>query len=213
MTRFPALSFALLILVCGCTVTEQTPDEPAPPEPVTIDPVIRLLDLALTAFENKQLTTPFETSAYRHYLDVLSFDPDNQAAHLGISNIIEQYLSWALDHTRDGNYQRARHYVGRAQSIDDTHPNIQPVLQAIRDQEQAVATRFELKSEDVRERRVSKMMLRYIARQIIEDKTFVTIQAPDDASGRWLYQELNNRAAFRIPAEFKMGSPLIILSH
>lgn len=211
VTRNTALSISFIFALAGCTVTEQTPPV-KPPARVVEDPIARLLDLAQVAFDNKQLTTPRESSAYRFYLDVLGIDPDNEAAHLGISNIIEQYLSWALDHAATGNYKRARQYVGRAQSIDETHPNIPPVLKSIKEREQAVVTKFELDSFDVKARRVSKMMLRHIAKQIKPDVTFVTIQAPDDASGRWLYQELNSRVDFRIQAKFEIGKPRIYLS-
>ena len=213
VTRFFTFSFTLLLLLSGCTVTKPTPTKPPPAAPTPVDPVVRLLDLAASAFENQQLTTPFETSAYRYYLDVLSIDPDNPDGHLGISNIIEQYLSWALNHVHEGNYRQARQYVGRAQSIDETHPNIQPVLQSIRERENAVVTRFDLATSDVRNRKVSKMMLRHIAASIERNRAFVTIQAPDDASGRWLYRELNSRVDFRIEARFEFGSkPAILLS-
>ena len=178
------------------------------------NPVEELLAKAQLAFEKNQLTTPEKSSAYRFYMDVLGIDPYNQRAHLGISNIVEQYLSWALANAENGDYDQAKQYLQQAQSIDGSHPNIQPVLQSIEEHEQAVVTKFNLDPVRVKARRVSKMVLGHIARQISPDNTFVTIQAPDDASGRWLYQELNRRVDFRIQADFEIGrQPRIYLSH
>ena len=213
VTHFFALSFSLVLIITGCTVPQrQQPVDP--PMAIVENPADRLLARAQLAFEKNQLTTPEESSAYRFYLDVLGIDPDNQTARLGINNIVEQYLSWALDNAKSGNHERARQYFQRARSIDGSHPNIKPVLQSIEENEQSVVTKFDLDPERVKARRVSKMGLSHIARQIIPEKTFVTIQAPDDASGRWLYQELNRRVDFRIEAVFEIGrQPCIYLSH
>lgn len=215
VTRCIPPGFMLLLIVTGCSVTQPEPVHPEKVETTETEDVVvpRLLAEAGIAFEDDRLTTPREESAYQRYLDVLALDPSNQEARLGINRIIEQYLSWALSQADLGHYSRARTYVARAQDIDGVHPNIGPVLKSIAEKENAVETRFELDPDDVADRRVSKLMLRHIARRITAETTFVTIQAPDDASGRWLYQQLNNRVDFRIPARFKpAGLPAIVLS-
>ena len=177
------------------------------------NPIDRLLAKAELAFEKTYLTTPTDSCAFRFYSDALKINPQNEVALLGINNIVEQYLSWALNNADIGNYDRARHYLERARSIDDSHPNIQPVLQSIQEHEQAIVNEFHLDPERVEARKVSKTMLRRIARLISAHNTFVTIQAPDDATGRWLYKELNERVDFRIQAEFELSkNPRIYLS-
>jgi len=213
VNRYFALSFSLLLLNTGCMV-QQPKQVVELPVAIMENPIDKLLTKAQLAFEKNHLTTPADSSAYRFYLEALSLDPHSEIALAGINNIIEQYLSWALANADSGDYNEARQYLQRASSIDGSHPNIHPVLQSIEEREQAVVIKFVLDPKRVEARRVSKMVLRRIAQQISKDITFVTIQAPDDASGRWLYQELNERVDFRIQAEFQIGKQTrIYLSH
>ena len=214
VTRHLTLSF-LMLLFCGCEVVQQPPPQIVKqPIEVVDNPVDNRLNRAQQAFEQNHLTTPEESSAFRFYNDVLNIDPQNAIAQAGIANIVEQYLTWALDNAQSDHYDRARQYVRLAQSVDASHPNIQPILQSIDERERAIVTSFDLNAQEVRARRVSKLVLRHIARQIEPGRTFVTIRAQDDASGRWLYQELNKRVDSRIQAEFEIGNqPRILLSH
>jgi hypothetical protein len=213
VTRFSLFSFVLLVILSGCTVTQPTPTPPPKRIETIDDGITRLLEEAQTAFDENRLTTPPEHSAYQRYLDVLSSEPANEKALAGINTIVEQYLSWALNQAEIGHYRRAREYVDKARWVDGTHPNIDPVFNAIIEREKAIVTRFDLNLDAVHNRRVSKLLLRHISRQIRPDTTFVTIQAPDDTTGRWLYQQLNDRVDFRIQAKFERSSnPAILLS-
>ena len=213
MNRYLALCFSLLLLATGCTV-KQPKQIYEQPVVVAKTPIDRLLAQAKLAFEKNYLTTPSDSSAYRFYTDALEIDSQNEVALIGLNNIVEQYLSWALTNADKGNYDRARQYLQLAESIDNSHPNIKPVMQSIEEHEQAIINEFSLDPKRVESRRVSKKVLRRIAQQISETSSFVTIQAPDDASGRWLYKELNDRVNFRIQAEFELNkNPRIFLSH
>ena len=212
MNRYLVSFIWLFLVAAGCAV-QQPKQIIETSRVVEENPIDRLLAKAELAFEKNHLTTPTDSSAFRFYTDALKINPQNEVALLGINNIVEQYLSWALNNADIGNYDRARHYLERARSIDGSHPNIQPVLQSIQEHEQAIVNEFHLDPERVEARKVSKTMLRRIARLISAHNTFVTIQAPDDATGRWLYKELNERVDFRIQAEFELSkNPRIYLS-
>ncbi len=200
------LSLFVLAIIASCAVQRTVPNAPETQTVITAkSPTETLLDKARLAFERNHLKTPESTSAFRFYKEVLSIDPQNEEARSGIAEITEQYLTWALDNANANNYGRAKQYIDLAYSVDHSHPNIEPILQRIKEKEQEVVTAFELDSHRVQQRRTSKMLLKQIAKQIKQNKTFVTISAPDDASGRWLYQELNKRVDFRVPADFKIG--------
>ena len=211
MTRSIAPSFVLLIILAGCAV--QQPPAPAPElQPETPDPVTQLLDLADTALEQDQLTTPADNNAYDLYRRVLELSPGNPRALNGISNIVEQYLSWAIGNTQRGNHARARHYAGKAQDIDRGHPSIEAVFRMINEREDAVSRTFRLDPREVRRRSVAPAQFETMVSSLKQD-SFVTIYARNDAEGRWLYQQLNNRVSFRVKASFEQNQiPMVRIS-
>lgn len=209
MTRYFVLSFVHLAFILGCTVQ---PDKPPPIEPVETA-VDRLLAMAELNYENNQLTTPKDNNALQKYRTVLRQDPHNQEALDGINRIVEKYLAWARDHAEQRNFSKARLYVARAESADATHPNINPVVNLINEREEQKTTIFTLGRNDVLNRSSNRRDLEEIAHQITRTRAFVTIRAPNDASGRWLYQELNARVPFRVEAAFEVRStPSVLLT-
>lgn len=172
-----------------------------------------LLSEAEVAFDNNRLTTPTEDSAYSKYRQVLTLDPDHQGALNGLSSIVEQYLSWAIEQSDASHHNRARHYIKKARDVNPAHPNIEPVLKMVADQAAAVKSDFPLDREAVNNRRVKPAFLEQIA-DLLKPETFVIIRAPNDAAGRWLYQELNARVSFRVQARFEASaSPSLSLKH
>lgn len=154
------------------------------------------------AVANRRLTTPDEDNAYARYLEVLRLDPKNEQALTGINNIAERYLTWALQNAERGQLKQARHYVQLAETIDPQQPNILPVARRINDMEEIKSVRFKLPESAVRQRNKEALPLAEIAAQLIKERPFVEIRASDDASGRWIYQCLNETVAFRINAAF-----------
>ncbi len=138
VTRFNVPSFVLLIMLAGCATaaTARSAPKPAP------DPVNLLLDQADAAFDQDQLTTPADQNAFDLYQRALELSPGNSRALTGISNIVEQYLSWAIGNTQRGNHRRARHYASKAQNIDPEHPSIEAVFRMINDREDAITRAF-----------------------------------------------------------------------
>lgn len=209
VTRIVALSFAWLLFISGCTVQQS----PRTPERPVESPVDRLLAAAEINYNNNQLTTPRDNNALQKYRAVLEQDPRNPSALDGLNRIVEKYLAWARDHAEDGNLTKARLYVARAETADPSHPNIKPVVNLINDREAQKTTLFTLRRQDVLERNTSRIAFDSIARHITNNRAFTTIRAPDDASGRWIYQELNARVPFRVEAAFEANNtPSVLLS-
>ncbi len=169
--------------------------------------IASLLAAAREDFEAQRLTTPIEQSAYQKYLRILSIDETNQAAIEGINTIVEQYLSWAIDKATQDNHARALQYLAKARSIDATHPNIQPVSLLIDQARTRATTVYRLPADAVAQRRGSEIDFRGISARILEQGALISIRAANDATGRWLYQELNRHAGVRIEARFETGHP------
>ena len=83
----------------------------------------------------------------------------------------------------------------------------------INDREERRETRFRVDPGALKLRQEDAINFSAAADYISRHRAFVTIRAPDDASGRWLYQMLNKRVSFRIEARFELQSkPEILLT-
>ncbi len=208
VTRSAVSSFILLAIIYGCNAQLITPGPEHPQEPD--------IDLVLAAAElnyiNNQLTTPQDDNALQKYRAILVYNPENTRAIEGLNRIAEKYLIWARNHVDQGNLTQALVYVTLAESVDASHPNIGPVVKLINEREDQKTTTYRLRHQDVMNRRTDQIRFDTIARQIEQSRAFVTIRAPKDASGRWIYQELNARVSFRVEAVFKVSStPSVVL--
>lgn len=152
------------------------------------------------------MTTPANNNAWQIYQRILDIDPGNADAQAGITAIADRYLSWSIEHARDGNLKSARIYLGKAEEVDPGHPSITAVARLINDQEQLKTERYPLDSHMVKTRQASPRSFDTIANRIRELRPFVRIRAPDDAAGRWIYQQLQARLDFRIEATFDIRS-------
>lgn len=193
-----------LLLISGCNTPDPT-KIPRPEDPVALE-ISQLLREAALAIEANQLTTPRGDNAYNRYLRILELDANNIEAREGINKITETYLAWALDNAERNNFSRARQYVTKAEQIDRGHPNIRPVVNRINDLEDSDITVFKLSAQAVRDKTVSGREFTRIARKIAQHNAFVEIRAPTDASGRWIYQQLNQRVDRRITARFVLST-------
>ena len=203
VNHYLVLSFVFAVFISGCTAM---PDVEPPPVDSTKVTIQQLLSAADTAMEQNRLTTPSDDNALDRYEQVLTLNPSNTLAIAGINRIVERYLVWALDLTEKSNLKKARYFVSLADEIDPNHPNIEPVVNKINDQEEKVFRIFKLDATSVRDQTIDPNVLAEIAAKIQRDRAFITIRAPDDRSGRWLYQELNRQVEFRIEATFERSS-------
>jgi len=86
--------------------------------------VKNLLAQASNHVEQLQFTTPHKDNAYERYLEVLTLDPGNQQAVIGIDNIASAYIYMAQQQIEQANYKRAQHYVGRGLNIQSSNSRL-----------------------------------------------------------------------------------------
>ncbi len=131
-----------LLLTPACSI--QHASEPPNQHPVMGEHVLpesarreiqQLLREAGKAFANDHLTTPVDDNAWYRYLRVLTLDPDNPSALQGINDIVEKYLSWAIQDIEAGYLHKAHNYLAKVNAIDDTHPNLAAVQKRLAEQE------------------------------------------------------------------------------
>jgi hypothetical protein len=172
--------------------------------PDQIDRINLLLSDAFLAFQDDRLTTPIEENAYLIYMQVLSIDPKNNYANLGLTEIVEKYLDWALTAAEQKHYRKATDYLNKARSIDDAHPNIKAVSIQIEESRLAKQIEFKLSVSEL-QNRSNKLVteLKKVALIVEKYNASVVIAARSDKEGRWIYKHLNNATADRVKATFE----------
>ena len=177
--------------------------------------VARFLSLAEDAFSRQRLTSPIDDNAYLWYSQVLALNPNNTTAKYGISDIVEQYLSWAIKTFETDSLARALDYIAKAKSVDDTHSNIALVEANIINRSLIFETSFTINQQKLASRHKSvKVQMRDIAMEIDRLNAPVLIQARSDSEGRWIYKQLNFHSTMRIRATFKISqSPQVTLHY
>ena len=204
-----------ILAVSGCNSIEpRHSDSRTSPSASTTSPgqnrdprIQHLLEEAYYAFIENRLTTPIDDNAYYRYLQVLAIDPINDDAERGISNIVEQYLDWALGSLGERNFRAATNYLNKARSVDETHPNIRAVETRISEYQNASEETYLLDPNGLKNRSISTSReLNAIATRIQETTATAIISARNDAEGRWIYQQLNQQTTHRVKAQFEQRS-------
>ena len=206
--QFIIILFIVASALCGCQMKKVLEEPGASIAPVEVDPrILPLLAKAEEAYAEDRLTTPLDDNAYLRYLQVLSIDPDNGKANQGIANIAEKYLARSIDNVYQARYRRARDFLNKARSVDEDHPNIPAVENMLNSYASGRSQTFALsrKSTELREPDTVST-LRSIAAEISKHQATIVIEAPSDATGRWIYQQLNEATEERVRARFEMTS-------
>ena len=153
----------------------------------------QLLREAGKAFANDHLTTPVDDNAWYRYLRVLTLDPDNPSALQGINDIVEKYLSWAIQDIEAGYLHKAHNYLAKVNAIDDTHPNLAAVQKRLAERENTRQQIVALSVYDL-DHKTNTLAdkLNRLGTKIQQLKARITIIARNDAEGRWIYQQLNS---------------------
>lgn len=85
-----------------------------------------------------RLTTPKEKSAYLQYQAVLKMDPQNKEAHDGLRRIVDKYI-WLIKKSISANQlDRARRYLGRAETVLPGDPSLKPLHEEISTAQQSI---------------------------------------------------------------------------
>ncbi len=207
--QFIIILFIVASTLCGCQMKKVSSEKPgASIAPVEVDPrIFPLLAKAEEAYAEDRLTTPLDDNAYLRYLQVLSIDPDSEKANQGIANIVEKYLAWSIENVYQARYRRARDFLNKARSVDENHPNITAVENMVNSYASGRSQTFEL-SRKLTELRDPDTVstLSSIAAEISKHQATIVIEAPSDATGRWIYQQLNEATEERVRARFEMTS-------
>ncbi|MCB1644953.1 MAG: hypothetical protein KDI36_05850 [Pseudomonadales bacterium] len=207
------LSVVFLLTLTACDSLLQKPQDTSPEQAVTEpinpnhDPEIeKLLREARVAYEADLLTTPVDNNAYLRYLQVLSIDEQEPRALAGISEIVDKYLTWALNEISAGDLHNARDYLRKAIAVDDRHPNIPAVENRLAAAESHQTRDYKLLPEELaRLEEADSQKLQQIAREIEKSDARIVIYASSDSTGRKIYQYLNRFTSNRIRASFEIA--------
>jgi hypothetical protein len=227
----------LLVVVSGCQSTvmigdtaieanaTDTPPAAIPTAlPASSDAQSNLINIYLeqarVARQHNRLTTPVDDNAYLRYLQVLALVPEHQQALMGIADLAEQYLAWAIDNVNSGDLRSAANYINKARSIDESHPDIIAVEAMARDSRKVQHMDYPFPAitldsfsppDEPRASPSSELAaLTKVAQLIDESSVPIIIFANSDALGRQIYQYLNNLTQDRISAQFELREQTLI---
>ncbi len=181
---------------------------------------MRLIKMGQYALSERRLLTPEEDNANMYFQIALGRDPGNYEAILGISNIVDTYLDWAIVSAGRGDFNTAYTYLNNARFVNQNDPNISTAADRVariekRAQGTPKATAINQSmvpdaSEDVfilpkdlfqlSEEEILAKMQPIIDRILALQKP-IEINWPSDKEGRLIYQILNSRTPdFRVRA-------------
>ena len=130
----PLITLYILIFV-GC-VPQKTNNvhisEQKREDMQVLERIEKLQEMAAMSFKKDLLTTPDKKNAYYFYQQILLLDPDNEPAKIGLDQIVERYLAWAVDAAYEKQPAKARSYIARSNLVDKTHPSIEPTLRQVK---------------------------------------------------------------------------------
>jgi hypothetical protein len=183
------------------------PPEPQPaPSPIDLDRLDALLTLGDEALKADRLLTPIDDCAYDYYSAALELAPDHPAAPAGLDKIVDRYVNLATDAAQRGRFDRARNLLERAKFVNSAHEGIALVESRIAQFEDASSRSVPLDAGALAAR--SSSLADELARLGIQAKAehaWVTINARNDAEGRWIYQQLR-----RAPGNRRIRAELVL---
>tara|TARA_B100000579_G_C22736584_1_gene806984 strand:+ start:514 stop:1143 length:630 start_codon:yes stop_codon:yes gene_type:complete len=170
-----------------------------------------LESLAIQATKDRRLTTPKNNSAFLFYRKILLLNPNHQGAIEGISNLSEIYLSWAIRSVESLEFLKAKEYIKKAEFLDPDNLNIVSVKKMVAKRSQQKTILFSLNKKNIVERATSQLNFEAIANYLSGSDSYVIIESPNDADGRWIYQKINEITSDRIKATFRTGRSSTVL--
>jgi len=179
------------------------------------------LTLAELAVQELRLTTPAQGSALHHYKAILLLQNNHPQAIKGMSDIIDQYLSWAFAHIKDDQYSAARRLLDKAYLVDPLAPEVAAMAELLEISRQTKTEIIVIPDWILGEQQETELdfpihIVRYfrdIAVEIHKKKAAITLYSKNDAQGRWLYKHINGHSESRVRAILKMDSPARIELH
>ncbi|MBN4075530.1 hypothetical protein JYU22_03015 [Gammaproteobacteria bacterium AH-315-E17] len=226
MTRYLLLMGILFVQACTTTDLRQPQQggntTPANPEVDNVEPVITgrvsdpflrariLADMlfeASMAFDDNRLLLPPGNNAYDRYMEVLSFEPDNQVALQGIQDIVDRYVAMANQAIQIGQFDNAEAYLNRAASINPGQSNIIEARRVLNLEQGVGREYFTLDPQELTTQSLAMMSQLGSIGEFVRDydATFL-ITARSDAEARWIYQIMREAVGgYRLRGNVTLG--------
>ncbi|MDC1435693.1 hypothetical protein N8303_00355 [Gammaproteobacteria bacterium] len=178
------------------------------------DPILRariLADMlfeASMAFDDNRLMLPAGDNAYDRYLEVLSFDPNNQIALQGVEDIVERYLVMANQAIQIGQFDDAENYLVRAEIINPGKQDIIEARRVLALESRVTRDYFALDPEELAAQSLIMMSQLGTIGELVRnyDATFL-ITARSDSEARWIYQVMREAVGgYRLRGNITLGS-------
>lgn len=175
-----------------------------------------LVKMGQIALAENRLLTPEGDNANLFFQVALGRDPGNYQATLGIAEIVERYLAWAVNAAKEQDMAAAKRFIAAAQQVNPRDPliaeveaRVQQVQAQAKRQKLAIATQatgaenlFNL-SDNLFQLSEEKILaqIQPIIDRVEQTKGSIEIYWPSDKEGRLLYQIINSRTPnFRVRA-------------
>lgn len=168
-----------------------------------------LLDAAEAAEREGRIIYPASGSAVSTYHEVLSWEPANADARNALIRIAESYLEEAQTAIDADRLLKADSLVSKARSVYPGYPEVVRLAEQIEQLENAERERVTLNWRHVAERSDElKPTLARLGGSAKAGDCRVTIDAGNDAEGRWLYRQMNQvDGPGRLRARIRVRSP------
>ena len=179
--------------------------------------ITRLMEQAHKAMEDRLLTEPENRNALFFYRAVLQIDPRHHGAREGIHQIVELYLTWALEALDDLAFTKANLWLERAALADPKAPAIFTVAERLELKRSLsrrtivlpewVTSTTDLPNHDSATQRAVNSFFQEIAASIRQQGATIVIYSRSDEEGRWIYQSVNQYLPQRLRATLKLDRP------
>ena len=209
----------VLILVCalsslaGCqTIDDSASTTTLPSGKAAIQSMAQLKIDTRLAMDRGHLVEPYEHSAAQLILKVLEKSPHDESVLLMRSDLSESIMAVALDLISDQRFIAAGEMLNHARVLDPDHPNLPAVTRRLTIARQSVVETLKIHPTNLSGRSSTlRRQLSILGQSIVEENATITIRSSNDASARWIYQQLSQDVAQRISATMEYGAPAAII--
>lgn len=177
----------------------------------------RIADLlyeGIKALNDNRLLTPPDISAHAYFSRVLAIEPENAVALRGLQDIVAKYLQLAEQAGRQGQFENAKTYLGRAAQVDNDHQGIADAWLRLEAEMNSTDVVHSIDARELANQSATLMdELGKIGIQARDAGAFFLITAPNDAQARWIYAQMQEAVAgHRLRGNIELGdSPTVRL--
>ncbi|MEY4590074.1 MAG: hypothetical protein RL497_2150 [Pseudomonadota bacterium] len=221
----PLLPALFFICTTGCASAPAQPAAPpAPPAPKVLDAkaqkIEQLLQRADTAFSMQSLTEPVSENAYDLYRAVLIMEPANARGQEGIKKVSEAYPAQVEEAFVGKQYDAALRKLQKGLILFPANAQLKQLETQVKTAKQAQiqtaakTTTISLSATELSAKTPAlETTLRNVAKRVAASNELLTINARNDAEGRWIYKTMKESAGTRIRGDIKISSAPSIQIH